>query len=517
MPIKFYDPKNDRFIETEDMESEENYAKGEAMGLQPVADITDSKTGETSTIARKELKRALDSGRFVIPQLYEAQKEEKAAKSEMGPATAAGFGFAKFATAGAAPAIGGIRKKLQGGTYEEGRQEYEQRQNAAWEQYPTQYGLGATAAIVPSLAAKGISTAGQVALGATTPLVEEATKIDEPITPERIKREATNVALGAGLGGLGALGQSKIPAAAEKLGGIAERRAVKSIGSDVVRSQRRIERMPGGRQEFGRELLDSGIVSAGKTVSGMKSKADELASASGKAIGQAMSQFDAKIGAPSVNRSSLLGEVEAIPLEIAKNPARAALAKRIESSFIEPMRDWAKQGDAATLEEVWQIRSGLDELAYTPTGIDKPLNKELQKVRQIIEKRLHKSAKDAGITDQELAAYDRAKRMYQVSKEASITSKEKVDRMNSNRAVSLTDYLSGGAGAGAGATIAGPIGGTVGAIMGALGNKIARERGPQVAAATMDKLSKLMKSDPDAFSAILGTFVKTGSVKIGEE
>jgi uncharacterized membrane protein len=89
--------------------------------------------------------------------------------------------------------------------------------------------------------------------------------------------------------------------------------------------------------------------------------------------------------------------------------------------------------------------------------------------------------------------------------------------MGANRQISLSDYISGGAGAAAGATVAGPIGGVAGTIIGAIGNKIARERGPQVAAVTLDKLSGIMKSDPALFQKIVSQFLKTGTVQdLGE-
>lgn len=516
--MQFLKTDTNEIIETEDQPDEELFKRAEAKGFVPLADVSDVKTGERHTIKRAELKQALDSGKFVIPELYEAKKAEAAAKiPDFGPLGAAAAGFAKSATMGAAPAVGGIREALKGGEYETGRQQYESAQEAAWQQQPVSYGIGYTAGVLPGMAATGMTKMGQVLLGAGAPLVEEATKISEPITAERAQREAMQVAGGAALGGLGAYAQSKLPSAAQKMGEIAERRAVKAIGADVLKPQRKIERMPRGRQAFGRELLESGIVTAGKTVPEMQDKATQLAEASGNAIGSAMQRFDKKIGVPSINRAALLAEIEAIPAEIGKNPAKVALAQRIQSTFVEPMREWSKRGDAATLEEVWEIRSGLDDLAFTPTGLDKPLNKELQKLRRIIENRLTVTAKNAGITPEELAAYDRAKRTYQVSKEAAITTKEKVDRMQSNRAVSLTDYLSGGAGAGAGATIAGPVGGTVGAIMGAMGNKLARERGPQASAAALDSLSRMMKENPDRFQSIIATFVKTGAIELGEE
>jgi hypothetical protein len=516
---KFLNTATNEVIETEDPEDEAIYSEARKKGFEGVLDVVDTKTGETHQVLRTDpdLRQGLDSGRFVIPVLYEARKAERAAKTEdVGPVAAAGLGFAKSATMGGAPAIGGLEAMRKGGDYGEGRKTYEAREEAAWEKYPTTYGLGYTAGVLPGIAAKGITKAGQVALGAAAPLIEQITKVDEPITAERAKEVAVQTGLGAGLGGLGALAQGTMPTAAQKMGEMAERRAVKAIGADVLKPQRRIERMPGGRQEFGRDLLETGIVTAGKSVPQMGEKAIALAKTSGEAIGKTMKTFDEQIGAPSISRNLIVSEIESIPAELAKNPAKVALAQRIESSFVQPMRDWASRGEASTLEELWQIRSGLDDLAYTPTGVDKPLNKELQKIRKIIESRLEKTARAAGISDEQLKAYERSKRIYQVSKEAAATTKEKMDRMQSNRALSLTDYLSGGALAGAGATVAGASGGTVGAIMGALGNKLARERGPQVAAATMAKLSDMMKTNPERFQAIIGTFVKTGAIELGE-
>jgi hypothetical protein len=89
--------------------------------------------------------------------------------------------------------------------------------------------------------------------------------------------------------------------------------------------------------------------------------------------------------------------------------------------------------------------------------------------------------------------------------------------MGANRQISLSDYISGGAAGTAGASIAGAPGGIAGAMLGAIGNKIARERGPQVAAATLDKLSGIMKSDPALFQKIVSQFVKTGTIQdLGE-
>jgi hypothetical protein len=517
MPIKVQNPKSGEIFEIDiDETMPTDLAAGvtpetatkeraRAKGYRVLVDVMNPKTSETHEIDEQELSAATAKG-YVIPQLAEAMTQPK---EPVSPAEAAGYGFAKFATMGAAPAVGGAVEAIKGGTYEQGRKAYEQRQEQAWEEQPTSYGLGGGAAILPGMAAKGITTAGQVALGAAAPVVEQATK---PITPESAKETATSAAVGGLLGGAGGQLAKAQPKVAQQAGEIAERRAVKAIGADVLAPARRIERMPGGAQAFGRDLLDKGIVTAGATVPEMRQRSKSLAETAGNAIGRTMKSFDEKIGRPAVDRQTLVGEINAVADNLRKNPATVSLAKRLESSFLEPMQEWATQGREATLEEVWKIRSELDNLAYTESGIDKGINKQLQGVRKIIEDRLKTTATQNGIPADEIAAYTKNKRLYQVAKEAEATGKQKEIRMGANRAISLSDYITGGAGGVAGATIGGGVGGVAGTVLGAMGNKIARERGPQVAAATLDKLSAMMRSDPELFQKIVSQFLRTGTV-----
>jgi hypothetical protein len=522
MPIKVQNPKTGEVFDIDVDESMPTDLKGgvtpeiqtknmaRSKGYKVLTSIVNPKTGESHDIDENDLTAATKKG-YVIPEVAQAKQP---VQSQVSPAEAAGYGFAKFATMGAAPAIGGAVEALKGGEYEKGRQAYEAQQEAAWEQQPTSYGLGGAAGVIPGMAAKGISTVGQIALGAAPAVVEQATK---PITPESAKTTAVEALTGATLGGVLGKAAEMQPAVAKGAGEIAERRAVKAVGADVLAPARRIERMPGGAQAFGRDLLDTGIVTATDTVPSMRQKSKGLAESAGSAIGQTMKQFDQKIGRPAIDRQTLVGELNAVADKLKQNPATSSLAKRLESSFLNPMAEWAGQGREASLEEVWKIRSELDNLAYTESGIDKGINKQLQSLRKIIEDRLMKTAKDNGIPEVEVQNYVKNKRLYQVAKEAETTGKQKEVRMGANRAISLSDYISGGAAGTAGASIAGAPGGIAGAMLGAIGNKIARERGPQVAAATLNQLSGIMKSDPALFQKIVSQFVKTGTIQdLGE-
>jgi hypothetical protein len=522
MPIKVQNPKTGEIFDIDVDEAMPTDLKGgitpevatknsaKAKGYRVLTSIVNPKSGESHDIDEQELDAAIAKG-YVIPQVAEAKTP---VNQPVSPTEAAGYGFAKFATMGAAPAVGGVVEAIKGGEYEKGRQAYEQRQEQAWNEQPTSYGLGGAAGVIPGMAAKGVSTLGQVALGASAPVIEQATK---PITAESAKETATEAVTGGLLGGIGGQLAKTQPGVAQNLGEIAERRAVKAIGADVSNAQRRIERTPGGAQAFGRSLLDTGIVSGGKTVPQMKDKAKELAKASGEVVGNIMANFDKRIGVPAIDSASLLQKLSTVTEKLKKNPSTASLARRLESQWLNDVKAWSEATPRANLAEVWEIRSKLDNVAYNESGIDKAIHKELQGFRNILEDELQRSAKNAGIPEEALKDYRQNKRLYQVAKEAQTTASEKNMRMQKNRSISLSDYISGGAGAAAGATVAGPIGGIAGTVLGAIGNKIARERGPQVAAVTLDKLSGIMKSDPALFQKIVSQFLKTGTVQdIGE-
>lgn len=528
MPIKVQNPKTGEVFDIDVDESMQTDLGGgitpeietknmaKAKGYKVLTSIVNPKTGESHDIDENELSAAVQKG-YVIPEVAEAKKP---IPNPVSPTEAAGYGFAKFATMGAAPAVGGAVEAIKGGEYEKGRQAYEQRQEQAWQEQPTSYGLGGAAGVLPGIAAKGITTAGQVALGAAAPVIEQATK---PITRESARETAQEAVMGGLMGGILGRGAEMQPQVAQKAGEIAERRAVKAIGADISKPQRRIERTPGGAQAFGRALLDTGIVTGGKTVPEMKGKAGEIAEQSGQVVGNIMRNFDKKIGVPSVGTDGLmiklrdeLSKLENLPSG-QKNPSTTALVNRIRSQWFNEMEDLAKNAQTLSLEDVWTVRKDLDKIAYTESGIDKAIHKELQRFRNVMENELQKSARNAGIPEQALADYNKNKRLYQVSKEAEITALEKQMRMDKNRMFSLSDYLSGGFAGSAGSAIAGGPGGVLAATLGAIGNKIARERGPQVAAATLDKLSGIMKSDPALFQKIVSQFVKTGTIQdLGE-
>lgn len=165
--------------------------------------------------------------------------------------------------------------------------------------------------------------------------------------------------------------------------------------------------------------------------------------------------------------------------------------------------------DTFGFRDLQRERSLLDKLAYTPTGVDKPLNDELQKVRRIFNDELFNSAgqvmKDAdpGLVD----ALKQANRDYSVATTANNLGQEQVSRMAKNRSLSLTDYLSG---IGAAATASHLAHGNPMALPIALGaaatapliNKLGRERGNQLLSGGAKELADLIKNNPKAAEAL---------------
>lgn len=181
--------------------------------------------------------------------------------------------------------------------------------------------------------------------------------------------------------------------------------------------------------------------------------------------------------------------------------------------------------DTFGFRDLQRERSLLDKLAYTPTGVDKPLNDELQKVRRIFNDELFNSAgqvmKDAD--PNAVNALKQANRDYSVATTASNLGQEQVSRMAKNRSLSLTDYLSGiGAAAAAshlasGNPLALPI--SLGAAATVpLINKLGRERGNQLMSGGAKQLAELMQNNPkvaEALSNLLNRSSGTAGTMVG--
>lgn len=425
------------------------------------------------------------------------------------------FGTAKYtapAIRGAAHAIlpKGASEYLNLKPYEVEKAKYEEREKTAREYEPGSYlggqalGMGSQLLAAPfSSAAQGAraiaaqafeSPLGQAGVGALQAGAESGF---DPL--QALKGAAVS-------GTLAKVGSAGATALQPKLESAAYERAAKATGADILKPSRRIERMPGGREAYGRDVLKQGIVTAGKSVPEIAEEAAKQEDKYGRTIGKIYERLDKVQGGevPEDFMGKLLNKLYSDVIQpLRKTAATQAMADRVEQAYVGKLAQMVEDGYKPSFTQLHDEMRGLGKLAYTPTGTDKPLNDQLQKVSRIMRSEMQKQAGQTEAGADLLNALKQANRKYSVATEAAQTAQEKATRMSTNRAISLSDYVAGSGGLAGGAAVGGGVGGVIGAAGVALLNKLARERGPQVAASMLDSAQRLAKNDPDKIGLYL--------------
>lgn len=452
-----------------------------------------------------------------------ARKEEPSTPVSSPEAMARGladvltFGTAKYT----APAIrGGLQKVLPKSAseylgfdpYDVEKARYAEREKIAEEYEPTSYrggqalGLGAQLLAAPFA---GAATAGRMGVSQAARNIG-AQAFQSPLGQAGVGAvqagaasdfDPMEILKGAGTAGvLTKLGSASATALQPKLESAAYERAAKATGADILKPSRRIERMPGGRQAYGKDVLKQGIVTAGKSVPEIAEEAAKQEDKYGRTIGKIYERLDKVQGGevPDDFMGKLLDKLyKDVIAPLRKTAATQAMADRVEQAYVGKLAQMVEEGYRPSFTQLHDEMRGLGKLAYTPTGTDKPLNDQLQKVSRIMRSEMQKQAGQTEAGADLLSALKQANRKYSVATEAAQTAQEKATRMATNRAISLSDYVAGSGGLAGGAAIGGGVGGVIGAAGVALLNKVARERGPQVAASMLDAAQKMAKNDPN--------------------
>lgn len=424
------------------------------------------------------------------------------------------FGTAKYA----APAIrGGLQailpKKasefLNLDPYEVEKQRYMEREKVAKEYEPGSYyggqalGLGSQLVAAPfagaATGARAVaqsafqSPAGQAIVGG---IQAGAESNFDPL--EILKGAGTGAALTK-------LGQAGAEYMQPKLESAAYERAAKATGADVLKPSRRIERLPGGREAYGKQMLEQGIVTAGRNVPEIAEAAAAQESKQGRIIGDIYAKLDKIAGGkvPEGTMETILAKIYKDVIEpLRKTAATSDMADRVESAYAARLAQMIEEGYQPSFKGLHDEVRGLGQKAYTPSGIDKPFNEQMQKISKIVRGQLQKSASELEGGDDLVRKLKAANQKYSFATEAAQTAQEKATRMATNRGISLTDYIAGAGLAGAGGATMG-VGGAIAGASLALVNKIARERGPQVAASMLNAAQKMAKNDPELVGVYL--------------
>jgi hypothetical protein len=339
---------------------------------------------------------------------------------------------------------------------------------------------------------------------------------------------------GAGIGVAGgavAHGASKVipwaaKTAGEKLKAIAEMRAVKALGGSKAQMQKMIERGDPGR--LGRTLLDEDVVTMFGSKQGMADRLDDLAA--GK-IDDLTGELNRVSGA-----QAKVDPVQALELEAAKfSPQEAAEALKNElrqkysqlpDEILEPQLQaidkWLSKAGRMDIKDAQAFKTQMQQ--FIKDGSYAKANpgmaqETLLGIRNKIKTGIENNA-DAFAT----MSGGQGGKIQGINKDLGgiFQGQDMLDdaivRGSKNRTISLTDYITGNAGAAA----MGPKGMAL-----ALANKVGREKGSQISAVALDRVSKfllrspkmqtLAQSNPAAFRALASSVAQRTSTKVAGE
>lgn len=302
---------------------------------------------------------------------------------------------------------------------------------------------------------------------------------------------------GSGLKKLTSVASEKIGEAAGMSAGLeafARKRAVKGLHSTQSKMGK-LEEL-GLTDEVGKDLLASQEALGGKqvlannvrdTLGNIKTVREDT----GKKIGALLDELDTAAGGAPVGGANIAKRLRTELLsEIADQPGYET-----ERKLIEGFADEFDQLGDMSLRKANQVKTRIQKKVERLFGkeIDSPANTLRTQIAGVVRDEVDTAAafvaKSSGRADLS-EKFLEAKRLYRTMSEAEKLAKHGVKRIEGNRTLSLTDYLSGVGGAAAGA-MTGNVAPLLMAGAASVGNKFARERGNLLLAKTADKAAKL--------------------------
>lgn len=316
---------------------------------------------------------------------------------------------------------------------------------------------------------------------------------------------------GGALGAGGEIGKDVLGRIAPHISGAAESQAFRALGARkaFVTAADRIE---GGVEGVGRELLDSGLIGFGDNVDQVAEKVGSARQEAGGAVGKALESADAagvegpKLAnvfktldegplaklrdLPSMNQGAI-HRIEALKTDLTaatgvKVPTAAEFA---EQGFAEDaaakVRDKLLADAKLTFQDAQKFRARIDDAIKWSTNPLAPVNETteaLKGVRRALEGEIEaagdRASKDLG--EDWLKNYKSAKLRYRRLAVADDAVQDAVERRGANRVISPSDY-------GVGAAI-GVAGGGLAGLAGAAAHHVLRERGNAAAAVLLDRI-----------------------------
>lgn len=273
----------------------------------------------------------------------------------------------------------------------------------------------------------------------------------------------------------------------EKLASAAEKMAIKQGGGMAKQWRSLISR--GKDKEFGRFLIDSGLVKAGDDVADVYEKARALQGSAGEEIGSLIGQIkDAGV----VTKKRRIGNVFEKTLD---DTFKGKILAGKEKRALEQIAKRAKKGGPYDATELLSLRKEIDDM-IAETTFAKPksawsqFEKGLGSLRNTINDEVSRLADKVG--DPQLSAQIRAaNKKYSMATSAKEMAQSRLAQTSGNMKLGALDYMTG-----VGASVAGVTGGSTApeamllGLGGALGSAAARKYGAGMAMNAADLLSK---------------------------
>lgn len=320
----------------------------------------------------------------------------------------------------------------------------------------------------------------------------------------------------SGVSGLGSIASDVISKNAGKLDELANEQRWRALDPLKKFTEQANARVEGGTKAVGEVLGRYGIVgdsleSAIKSgdVESIASKLDVAVEKVGQQLGDLTGASTATVPLNKINDA-----LEGVIAPLRKTAGFEGVVRSLEDYRIslanKLVPDAAAMGEAAvtapiSLQDALFQRKGLDQLVYNETkSLDPKMRVQLLrdfrgKFEGLIVDAFDDAAKAAGNPGARAELLG-LKKDYQALSLSQDAAEKATSRMQTNRNLSISDYMAGGTGShigGAIGSILGPVGAAVGSglggIAGAALNKLGREKGNAIAAAVLKKLGEYGK------------------------
>lgn len=424
---------------------------------------------------------------------------------------------------------------VQQPTYISERDAFARQAQELQQQNPVAYGAGQVAGALTSGVATGgaggaaslVGKVGQAAkTGGLMGLLQNPGEIEGELDPLQLQERLKNAAIGAVSGAVVQGSISGASSVAQKLKEIptnlkrfSELKALKASGAML----RDFRKAYGNNKasELGREVLDSGIVSAGDDVADIAKKAIIAKQAAGEAIGDIYALTDdaiMKLDPSKLDKKDLeLLSKSTIDLEAFANGYKKQLRNKLRgnaggseiynkvASYVDEI---AQNGKDVPLQRLREVRSSIDDLINFSkanaelSGVQKEYLALRNKIQDLAKERVNVVDRIRGTKN--LESLNTLNKKFSNLAEITKIAQDKAAREQSNAAFGLRERISGGAGAVVGGMIGGPAGAIAGGVLGSITTKAARQYGTPLVARIADRTARVLEKNP----ALLGEFAE---------